>query len=366
MKILFIEPYPIEGPSSRYRVEQYIPYLKKNGIKCIVRPFISSRFFQIIYQEGYLAKKLIFFLQSSIRRFLDLFTAVHCDIIFIHLEAFPYGPPVFEWTLKLLRKKIIYDLDDSIYLGKTSPQNRFLKFLKSPSKIKKILKISDHVITCNRFLFDFAKKFNKNIAIIHTSIDTDKFVPKIKNFNDEQELTIGWIGSHTTALYLEQLIPVFRQLSKKYNFNLKIIGAGRHNLRIEGITIINLDWRLEDEIGQFQSLDIGVYPLPENEWTLGKTGFKTIQYMSVGIPCVVSSVGSNKHIVKDGVNAYLAKTDKEWIEKLSKLIDDAELRKRIGLAGRHTILEKYSVKVNAPKILKIFCHIYYGNHLNKN
>jgi len=366
MKILFIEPYPTEGPSSRYRVEQYIPYLKNNGIKCTVRPFISSKFFKIIYQKGYHLKKIFFFFQSSTRRFFDLFTAMHCDIIFIHLEAFPFGPSVFEWILKKSGKKIIYDLDDAIYLGITSPINRFLKLLKYPSKVMKILTISNHIITCNEFLADFARKYNKNVTAIHTSVDTDRFVPKIRDANDaNQDITIGWIGSHTTAPYLEELKNVFHQLSLKYKFNLKIIGAGKHNLKIPGINVINMDWQLENEIEEFQSLDIGVYPLPENKWTLGKTGFKTIQYMSVGIPCVVSNVGSNKNIVEDGVNGYLANTKEEWIEKLSKLIEDPELRKRMGLAGRKTVIEKYSVKVNAPKLLEILQNAYNEKYLKR-
>ena len=359
MKILFIEPYPTEGPSSRYRVEQYIPYLKNNGIRCIVRPFISSKFYKIIYKKGHRFKKIFYFFQSSVRRFFDLFTAMHCDIIFIHLEAFPFGPPFFEWILKKIGKKIIYDLDDAIYLGKTSSTNRFLKFLKCPSKITKILTISNYVITCNEYLCNYAKKFNKNVKAIHTSVDINKFAPKIKKADDvDQDITIGWIGSHTTASYLEELRNVFQQLCLKYKFTLKTIGAKEYDLKIPGVNVLNLDWHLENEIEEFQSLDIGVYPLPENKWTLGKTGFKTIQYMSVGVPCVVSNVGSNQNIVEDGVNGFLAKTNEEWVEKLSRLIDDAGLRKRVGLAGRKTIIEKYSLQVNAPKLLEILQRFY--------
>jgi len=166
MKILFLEPYPIEGPSSRYRVEQYVPYFENNGIKCVVRPFISSKFYKILYKKGFYFQKILFFLQSSLKRFFDIFTAINADIIFIHLEAFPFGPPVFEYILAKIGKKIIYDLDDAIYLGITSQANAFLRYLKSPSKIKKIIKISSYVITCNVYLADYAKKYNKNVAVI--------------------------------------------------------------------------------------------------------------------------------------------------------------------------------------------------------
>jgi glycosyltransferase involved in cell wall biosynthesis len=266
---------------------------------------------------------------------------------------------VFEWILKKIGKKIIYDLDDAIYLGKTSPINRILKFLKFPSKITKILTMSDHVITCNEFLSEFAARFNKNVSVIPTSVDTEKFVPKIRNADDaHQEITIGWIGSHTTAPYLDEIKDVLRKLSFSYKFTLKIIGAGEYNLRIPSVYVKNLDWRLENEVEEFQSLDIGVYPLPENKWTLGKAGFKAIQYMSVGVPCVASNVGTNKSIIEDGANGYLARTGEEWQEKLSKLISDVELRKRIGKAGRKTIVEKYSILVNAPRFLEIIQSVY--------
>ncbi len=355
MKILFIEPYPTEGPSSRYRVEQYVPYFKDNGITCTVRPFLSSSFYKIIYKKGFYLQKIIFFLQSSIKRFNDIFTAINSEIIFVHLEAFPFGPPVFETMMFLFGKKIIYDLDDAIYMGITSPQNTLLKYLKCPSKVKKIIRISDHIITCNAYLADYARKYNKNVTIIHTSVDTEKFIPKIND--NKHDITIGWIGSHSTTRYLEELKDIFYELSKRYSFSLKIVGAAEHNIKIPNIKIINMNWGLKDEIEQFQSLDIGVYPLPDNDWTKGKTGFKTIQYMSVGVPCIVSDTGANRDIVQDGVNGYLAKTEDEWIEKLSNLIKDPMLRKNIGLKGRKTVEERFSIAVNAPKYIEIIKNI---------
>lgn len=351
MKVLFIEPYPIEGPSSRYRVEQYIPYFENNRIKCAVRPFVSSGFYKILYKKGFYLQKILFFLQSVLKRSFDIFTALRSDIIFIHLEAFPFGPPLFEWILSKSGKKIIYDFDDAVYMGATSPANRFLKHLKCSYKVRWIIKMSRHVITGNAFLADYARKYNKNVTIIYTSVDTEKFTPK--SHDNKDDITIGWIGSHSATPYLESLKDVFYKLSKKYKFSLKIIGAMEHNIKIPQIKIINLDWNLKDEIGQFQSLDIGVYPLPKDKWAFGKSGFKAIQYMSVGVPCVVSNVGINSDIVQDGVNGFLVDTEKEWIEKISRLIENAELRKKIGLAGRETAEKRFSFRVNAPKYLEI-------------
>ncbi len=359
MKILFIQPYPTEGASSRYRVEQYVPYLEGKGIKCIVRPFVSAKFYKILYRKGFYLKKIIFFFQSSINRFFDVFIGSRSDLIFIHLEAFPFGPPFLEYIFaKILRKKIIYDLDDAIYLSNASTANRFLKYLKCPSKIQKIIKMSYYVITCNEYLGVYAKGLNNRVTVIHTSLDIEKFAPIIKNRSGD--IVIGWVGSHSTAGYLERLKSVFLKLAEKYKFTLKIVGAGDFKIDIPNLNIVTLDWSLNDEIKQFQSLDIGIYPLPDIEWTKGKSGFKTIQYMSVAVPCVVSNVGANRDIIKDGVNGYIAETEKEWIEKISKLIESSELRRNIGLEGRKTVGEKFSMQVNAPKYLEIINKVYNG------
>lgn len=352
MKVLFIEPYPTEGPSSRYRVEQYIPYLQNQGVRCLVRPFVSLPFYRILYKKGLFLKKSSYFILSTLKRLGDIFAALRADIVFIHLESYPLGPPLLECFLAFSGKKIIYDLDDAIYLGKTSLSNVFLKYLKCPGKIARILKVSSHVITCNSYLAEYVSRYNKKISIIHTGLDTDKFCPRLDR-SIREKLTIGWIGSHSTAIYLEQLKNVFSRLAGKYAFKLKIVGAGNHNFHIPGVEVIQLEWKLDDEIAQFQSLDIGVYPLPKEEWVLGKTGFKTIQFMSVGIPCVVSNVGTNPLIVNDGLNGFLAKTDDEWVDKLSCLMENRELRERMGVAGRKTIIEKYSLNVNAPKLLDV-------------
>ena len=352
MKVIFLEPYPIEGPSSRYRVEQYIPYLRANGIKCIVRPFAGSAFYRILYKKGAYLRKLLYFSAGAARRSMDFLIALSCDVIFIHLEAFPLGPPVMEWLLARLGKKLIYDLDDAIYLGAASQSNIFLKRLKCPWKIPKIIGLSRHVITCNEHLEKYSLEYNRSVTVIHTSVDTDRFKPAVKG--PSGTIMIGWIGSHSTAKYLESLKAVFERLAdKKYGFKLKVVGASRKVFDIPGVEITYKDWSLGEEIEEFQSLDIGVYPLPDDEWTAGKTGFKTIQYMSVGIPCVASDAGPNRVIIEEGLNGFLAKDNDDWVSKLSRLIEDRGLREKIGVAGRKTVVERYSLKVNAPKILRI-------------
>ena len=351
MKVLFIIPYPTEGPSNRYRVEQYFPYLKKNGIDYMARPLISSDFFKILYKKGNTVKKILYFLVSTANRFLDALRVFRYDIVFVHLESFLFGPAFFEYFFQLLGKPVIYDFEDAVYLKDFKGKNKFLNLLRCSHKFYDILRLSSQVIVCNNYMKDLVLSYNRNVTVIPTSIDTDMF--KLKDFTSVGTVpVIGWIGSHTTLYCLDYLKKVLIDLSKEHDFVLKIIGGGK-NFAIPGVRVINEEWNIAKDVENFQGLDIGIYPLPLDERAMAKTPFKTIQYMSVGVPAIASKVGGNNDIIQDGVNGFLASNEKEWFDRLSLLIKNADLRKRVGLAGRKTVEERYSVKVNAQKFISV-------------
>lgn len=357
MRVLFLVPYPTEGPSNRYRVEQYLPYLKTEGINYSIRPFITSDFFKILYKKGNHLKKIFFFLRATAKRLSDLLRCQKYDLIFVHIESFPFAPAIWEWLFsKLLHKPIIYDFEDAVYLPDFKGENKIINFLRYPHKFYQILRLSNHVIVCNKYMRDFVYPFNHNITVIPTSIDAEKF--KLKEVNSQDSIPIiGWIGSHTTSYCLKQLTGVFIELAKKFNFYLKIIG-GEKNFSIRGVKIINEEWTLEKDVESFQSLDIGIYPLPNDERVMAKTPFKTIQYMSVGVPVIASKVGGNREIIQDGINGFLVNSEDEWLEKLSYLIENPDIRYKMGLAGRKTVEEKYSLEVTAPIFLEALSKTY--------
>jgi len=349
MKILFLVPYPTEGPSNRFRVEQYLPYLNKAGYRYSLSPFWTRKAYSILYNNGAYFRKLFYFFVGTFRRIVDILTISGYDIVFIHREAYPIGPPFFEWLTHRFKKPIIFDFDDAIFLQNYNPVNKIYRFFKFPSKIKYIIKMSSAVIVANNFLKEYAEKYNKSVFIIPTSIDTSKFTIAKRN---NRQVTIGWIGSQTASSYLEIIFGAMQKLSEEYDFILKIIGADK-NISIPGVEIENKKWSLKNEIEDFQSIDIGIYPLPDSLWARGKSAFKAIQYMSMGIPVVASPVGMNREVIQNGVNGFLANSDEEWIDKISLLIENKDLRAKIGLTGRKAVEEKFSLKVNAPKFLEI-------------
>lgn len=358
MKVFFLVPYPTEGASNRYRVEQYLPFLKEKGIKYAIRPFWNKSAYEILYKKGHFFKKASFFILSTLLRIFDILSIFRYDIVFMHREAYPIFGPFIESILFKLKKPFIFDFDDAIFLPSKSNPNNFIERFKKPTKVTKIVQMSKYVIAGNSFLAGFALEFNRHVQIIPTSIDTDKY--RIVFKAPAKEIIVGWIGSATTLDFINALSDIFVKLTDQFsNLIFKIIGG---NFYIKGLNnIISKPWSLDKEIAELRTFDIGIMPMPDNEWTRGKCGFKAVLYMSMGIPCVCSPVGVNKEIIEDGINGFLAETEDEWFKKLSLLIKNPQLRHEFGLSGRKTIEEKYSVKVNAPFFLDVLKKVYNEN-----
>ena len=351
MKVLFIVPYPTEGASNRYRVEQYLPYLEREGIQVRLRPFISQRFFKILYREGHLLEKGIYFLAACFRRAGDLYGAFGSNLIFVHREAFPIGPPIFEWLCHAMGKPIIFDFDDAIFLPDTSFLKPSWRFLKCAWKAKHIIRMSKMTIVSNRYLEAYAKKYNEKVCVIPTVLDTEKW-PMKQDARENGSLVIGWIGTATTAAYLEEILSIFGELAKKHRFILRIIGSSK-KVEIPGVEVDNREWSLKTDWKHFHDLDIGIYPLPDDPWARGKAAFKAIQYMAAGVPVVASPVGMNCEVIQDGVNGFLAATQEEWLQKLSLLAEQPSLRRQLAEEGRKRVEALYATDLYRDHFLNL-------------
>ena len=251
--------------------------------------------------------------------------------------------------------KLIFDFDDTIWrhqTGEIKSKNKIFYTLKNPKKIISIIKVAHLVIAGNTYLSDFSKNYNQNVEIIPTTIDTQtySFTPKTNN----GKVCIGWSGSFSTIIHFEFVLGALERLKEKYGDRIYFKVIGDKTFQHKKLHIQGLAWKGDSELKELREIDIGLMPLPNDEWTKGKCGLKGLQYMALGIPAIMSPVGVNVDIVQDGVNGYLAKEEDEWVEKISCLIDSFELRKRIGLEGRKTVEKHYSVKANKERYVKVF------------
>jgi glycosyltransferase involved in cell wall biosynthesis len=356
MKILFVTPYPQgEAPSQRFRFEQYFEVLIQKGFSISVQSFLSLGDWSILYSKGKGLAKVRIILTGFMKRFLMLFKAGSYDFIFIHREAAFLGPPVIEWILaKILRKKIIYDFDDAIWLTDQVNESAIRKIIRWRSKVKSICKWSYKVSCGNEYLCAFARQYAKQVVYNPTTIDTTGLHnPTIKSVQKKETLTIGWTGSHSTLKYLKNIEPSLMELEKRYpQIEILIIANQKPELALR--TMKFLPWRKESESEDLLKMDIGVMPLPNDEWTKGKCGFKALQYMAMNVPAVVSPVGVNVTIVDDGINGFHVTTQEEWLSSLEKLITQESLRKKMGEAGRQKVIDQYSVSSNTSTFLSLF------------
>jgi glycosyltransferase involved in cell wall biosynthesis len=354
VRALALSPVPYEGAGCRYRIAQYIPHLAGQGIDLEIAPFFDREFFELVYRPGRTARKTILFLRQAMGRLRTVLQHGRYHLVVIYREAMPVGPPIVEAMLAAAKVPLVYDFDDAVFLSNTSDANRWIAALKNPQKTGAIIRKCDQVIAGNEFLAAYARRFNPSVHVIPTSIDVDLFVPRSDSrpASSTAPITIGWIGTPTTASFLTPLAPVLRALAAEQAFEFRVAGSTTA-LAFDGVPTRNLQWSLDGEVGLFNQCDIGVYPLPDDDWARGKCGFKAIQFMSCGVPVVASAVGVNREIVQDGVNGFLASTADEWRDKLSALIGDANLRRRIGAAGRRTIQARYSLQVNGPRVAAV-------------
>jgi len=218
--------------------------------------------------------------------------------------------------------------------------------------VARILERSTHVTVGNEFLASFARRHNPRVSVIPTAVDTSRFAPRATGPDTMGLPVVGWIGSPTTFPYLQGIAGILRTVAERHPFVLRVSGAGRP-VAFNGLQVEDVPWSLADEVRLFNTCDIGVYPLTDDDWARGKCGFKAIQCMACGVPVVASAVGVNREIIEDGVNSFLATTAGEWIEKLGRLLGDRALREQMALRGRRTIEERYSLKVTAPKLAAV-------------
>jgi glycosyltransferase involved in cell wall biosynthesis len=353
-KILFIAAHrPNRSPSQRYRFEQYFNFLNENGYTYKLSYIINEHDDDIFYNKGGLFNKSLIVLKSIAKRLKDVRRANNFDIVFIQREAFMMGTTFFEKLFSKTKAKVVFDFDDSIWLMDTSNANKKWEWLKSSEKTGKIISYSHLVFAGNNYLADYAKRFNANVKILPTTIDTE-FHKRSKPYTNNEKTCIGWSGSITTIKHFENSIPVLKKIKEKYGNTVFFKVMGDTTYENKELNIKGIAWSSETEVSVLSTFDIGIMPLPDDLWVKGKCGLKGLSYMSLEIPTVMSNVGVNPEIIKDGVNGFLANSEEEWINKISLLIESFELRKKLGENARKTVLERYSTESQKFNLLNSF------------
>lgn len=353
LKVLFVIPYPLgTAASQRFRFEQYLQCLEEANIHYSVSSFWDPKVWSVLYKKGAVLTKVFGTFRGLLRRYTLLFTAFRYDRIFIHRELYPVGPQIVEFILaRIYGKKIIYDFDDAIWLPNYAANNAKFAFVKSYGHVKKLCKYAYKLSVGNHFLANYGKQFNSNVTINPTTIDTKNLHNRIKN-QDSENFVIGWTGTHSTLRYLTEMIPLFQKLEKEFEYTLVVISDKDPEFALESFEYVQ--WKKESEIDDLLRFNIGLMPLTLDKWTNGKCGFKALQYMSLGVPAIVSPVGVNTEIVDHNINGYICDSIEEWEKTLRTILSDKSKIKDVSENSRQKIIDNYSVLSNKNNFIQLF------------
>ncbi|MCW5970261.1 MAG: glycosyltransferase family 4 protein [Blastocatellales bacterium] len=345
ISIAALVPYPQNTtPSQRYRIEQWMPYLVAAGIRVDLFPFADSALLDQLHRPGFRISTASRILLRSMRRFVDLAHSKRYDAILIHRAVSIVGPAWFERLAARMGRPIIYDFDDAIFHLHTTEANRRFGWLKFPGKTATICRLSSHITVGNEYLAEYARRFNPNVTVIPTSVDTDLYRP-IEGRKRNGRIVVGWTGSSTSQTYLEMFAPVLEEIVRDERVELRV--HSDRPPKLPGIKHVWRQWSAETESEEIGEFDIGIMPMPDDEWARGKCAMKALLYMSMGIPAVCTAVGANLEVISHGENGLLAATSDEWLDNIGRLAGDAALRERLGRAGRRTVEQRYSMRRSA-------------------
>ena len=347
MKILFLPKYNELGPSSRYRIYQYLDSYEKAGIKVEVSPLFGFYFFtdNKISKIGY---TLYYFL----RRALKIIQVYKYDLVYIEYELFPYFPAIFEKLFGLLNVKYIVDYDDAIFHNYNASSNFFIKVLLS-NKIDTVVRNASYVISGSPYLTHYICRINANCVEIPTSVSKVKYVQKPKS-ETNAVFTIGWIGSRSTSVNVLKLIPVFVELRKKMEFQLNLIGFDQNeSSKLSHLNVNFIKWDAKTELEEINKFDVGIMPLENTPFNRGKCGFKLVQYMGCSLPTIATPLEANVKINRNKKNLY-AITTEDWVSAFEKVFHNQDYFKQVGLDNYNDFTNYYTLENNSETYIAVF------------
>lgn len=316
----------IKLPSARYRIRQYIPKLAQQGL------FVSEH--------------LPFF--HDTRRLPSIFKAMSwlpgvlashkTDLTWLSRELVQ-GYETFE---RFLKKPCVMDVDDSIWLDKP-----FGKFA-----IPRISRRMDTIIAGNSYLAEWFSKYCKNVYVLPTVLDTDRYTPKS---DYSEKFTIGWTGMACCYKYIEPIErPLSRFMQKYQEVEMLFVSERPYKSSILPSERMRFyRWNEHIETAALKEMSVGVVSLPDDEWTRGKCSLKMLGYMSAGLPVVASPVGVNNEVLAKGEVGFAAKSEDEWFDALETIYKDHSLRLKLGKNGRKIVEQYYSIEANVNKLADI-------------
>lgn len=360
LRVLALAAYPESAPSTRVRISQFIPRLAELGVEVALRPFLDELRYGSVRRGGsWPGARLAGAgreLAATLRTLPDF------DVVWVQRGVVPGLDGMVLRAIKGARIPLVFDFDDAVFL----PQERgraWVEILRRPGPTTRAFcRAATVVLAGNSHLASYARGVvdrgeDAKVRTLPSVVDTTVFQPipvdgeLIHGGGGGSTPTLGWVGTDTTIPYLESLAPALAVLAERVRYRLLVV-AGDRAPHLPAVEVESVRWTPEGEVGQLQRMDVGLYPLDDTPWSRGKCGFKAIQYLACGIPCVASPVGVLPDIVRHGATGLLASSPEEWIEACASLLADSGVRERMGAEGRTHVQACYSVEAALPRLVE--------------
>lgn len=343
IKVLGLSLYGPLAASTRYRLGQYVPGLAKMGIDLQVKGLLGDEYLRRRFSGESLPWATM--TRDIVGRLVQLRESSKFDICVLYGELFPLLPAWIE--RQLVSVPYIYDMDDAFYLRYRINKGYFTRKILG-DKFDSVMAGANAITAGNRVLAEYARTRNPDVTQLPTVVDTDRYVPV--TIQSTSVLTIGWIGSPSTAAYLPEIVEPLSKLGSEGPVNFVVIGGKAP--AIPNVNVVVVPWSEDTEVDLINTFDVGVMPLPNDDWARGKCAFKLIQYMACAVPVVASPVGANVDVVTPECG-FLAGSAQEWVDALRMLRNDPVLRTRMGEAGRQRVVDHYSLRTTLPKLVEV-------------
>jgi len=351
ISVAALVPYaPGTTPSQRFRIEQWTPFLGEHGIEVRVLPFAGRALTDLMQRPGRFLRKVPLTLSAVARQTLRAALGLLGDVVLVHRSAALVGPPILERLLARRGRPLVFDFDDAIFLPHETETNRRLAWLKFPAKTGTICRLSAHVVVGNAYLGEYARRFNPRVTVVPSSIDTDRYQARPLTRADGR-VVIGWMGSSSSQTYLEMFAGMLREVAALPRVEIRVVSNRRPDL--PGVPVAWRPWSAATEVEELAAFDVGIMPMPQTAWALGKCALKALQYMAMGVATVASAVGANREVIEHDRSGLLASTDADWLAGLRALAASPELRARLGQAGRRTVETRYSMRSSAGAFAEV-------------
>jgi glycosyltransferase involved in cell wall biosynthesis len=373
MKILLLSRYSTQGASSRIRSLQYLPYLSAKDCQVDVEPLFDNNYIEDLYKirstkavvyrtqsdvpVSVLSKNKTSIFLSYAKRLMSICKSGRYDLVWIEKELFPWLPAWAEILLSKIGIPYVVDYDDAVFhkydLNKSSVVRGLLG-----NKIKLVMRNARAVIVGNPYLAEYARHAGaKRVEIIPSVVDQSKYTSRSDCYFDKigDVFKIGWIGTPSTVWYLNAIEGALREVARKFPIELVIVGGG--DFQMQGLNVRSIPWAESSEVQEIQTFDIGVMPLPQSPYEMGKCGYKLIQYMACGVPAVASPVGVNSEIISNGVSGFLASSMQEWVNAIELMLTNREIYLAMREEGIKKVEREYNLALSENRLFSLLASL---------